>query len=100
MLGLPHEPKNRPGLPLHLIYHFDQPGQYEVLAYTGFERPVPGGLVLARSSWLQFDVLDFPPSKRAAWLAEMRKAAPSDPVELLSDFLPSILPSRTARFFP
>ena len=90
LLALPHEPKNRSRLPLHLIYRFDQPGRYEV-RYTGYESRGPGGLVLARSEWLQFEVQDFPPSKRAAWLAEMRKTAPSDPVELLSDFLPSIL---------
>ncbi len=87
LLGLPHEPKNRSRLPLHLIYRFDQPGLYEV-RYTGRDM---GGQVLVRSGWLQFEVQDFPPSKRAAWLAEMRRAAPSDPVELLSDFLPSIL---------
>jgi hypothetical protein len=90
MLGLPHEPKNRSRLPLHLIYRFDRPGLYEV-RYTGYEGRSAGSQALARSGWLQFEVRDFPPSKRAAWLAEMRQTAPSDPVELLSDFLPSIL---------
>jgi len=93
MLGLPHEPKNRSRLPLHLIYRFDQPGRYEV-RYTGRDM---GGQVLVRSGWLQFEVQDFPPSQRTAWLAEMRRTAPSDPAELMSDFLPSILavPDRT-----
>jgi len=90
LLGLPYEPKNRSRLPLHLIYRFDRPGRYEV-RYTGYEGRGAGSLVLARSGWLQFVVQDLPPSKRAAWLAEMRRTAPSDPVELLSDFLPSIL---------
>jgi len=90
LLGLPREPKNRFRLPLHLIYQFDRPGLYEV-RYTGREGHDGRGQALARSNWLQFEVLDFPPAKRAAWLAEMRKTAPSDPVELLGDFLPSIL---------
>lgn len=90
MLGLPHEPVNRSRLPLHLVYRFDQPGFYEV-RYKGHYGRDAGTPDLARSSWLRFEVLDFPPAKRAAWLASMRQSAPSDPVELLSDFLPSIL---------
>ncbi|MFY9727454.1 MAG: hypothetical protein WB579_07065 [Bryobacteraceae bacterium] len=90
LLGLPHQPKNRTRLPLHLIYRFDRPGLYEV-RYAGRDGFDGSGEVLARSGWLKFAVLDFPPSKRASWLAEMRRAAPSDPVELLSDYLPSIL---------
>jgi hypothetical protein len=87
LVGLPHEPKNRSRLPLHLIYGFDQAGLYDV-RYTG--RDVDGQ-VLVRSEWFQFEVQDFPPAKRAAWLEVMRQTAPSDPVELLSDFLPSLL---------
>lgn len=90
MLSLRHEPANRSRLPLHLIYRFDQPGLYEV-RYRGHYGRDAGTPDLARSSWLRFEVLDFPTAKRAAWLATMRQSAPSDPVELLSDFLPSIL---------
>ena len=87
LLGLPHEPKNRSRLPLHLIYEFDRPGLYDV-RYAGHDID---GQVLVRSSWYRFEVQDFPPSKHAEWLAVMRQTAPSDPVELLSDYLPSLL---------
>jgi len=90
MLGLPHEPKNLSRLPLHLAYRFDKPGLYEV-RYLGHDDVEGRGPVLARSSWLRLEVLDFPLSKRDAWLAAMRQSAPADPVELVTDFLPSIL---------
>ena len=90
LLGLPHQPKNLSRLPLHLIYRFDKAGFYEV-RYLGRAGRDGRGEILARSGWLRFQVLDSSPSKRALWLASMRASAPSDPVELLSDFLPSIL---------
>jgi hypothetical protein len=49
------------------------------------------GEALARSGWVSFEVHDYSPTQRAAWLAAMRPTAPSDPVELLSDYLPSLL---------
>lgn len=87
LIGLPHQPKNASRLPLHLLYRFNQPGLYET-RYAGHDLD---GQILVRSSWLRFEVQDFPSSKRDAWLAMMRQAAPSDPVELLSDYLPSLL---------
>jgi hypothetical protein len=87
LLGLPSEPKNASRLPLHLLYRFDRPGVYEV-RYTGHDED---NQILVRSPWLRFIVKPFPAAKRAAWLATMRESAPSDPVELVSDFLPSLL---------
>jgi hypothetical protein len=87
MVGLPHEPKERGRLPLHLLYRFDEHGAYEV-RYVGYGL---GRNVLARSAWTPLQVRPFSPQQRLAWLKEMRTKAPADPVELLSDFLPSLL---------
>ena len=90
-IGLPHEPRHPNRLPLHLLYRFDKPGVYEV-RYQGYDfRFLTEKHVLARSPWLRIQVRDFPEARRIEWLARMRRAAPSDPVELLSDFLPSLL---------
>jgi hypothetical protein len=90
-IGLPHEPKNPARLPMHLLYRFDKPGTYQV-RYQGYDSQLlRQKRVLARSSWLQFEVHDYPADRRIEWLATMRRAAPSDPVELMSDFLPSVL---------
>ena len=86
-LGLPHAPRNCSRLPLHLAYRFDRPGLYEV-RYQGVDLD---GQPLVRSGWVSFEVHDYSPAQRAAWLAAMRQAAPSDPVELLSDYLPSLV---------
>ena len=97
VLDLPHEPKTCCRLPLHLLYRFDRPGVYEV-RYLGHDGMDWRGLVLARSPWLRFEVLDYPAAQRAAWLEAARQSAPADPVELIADFLPSVLalPDRTA----
>jgi hypothetical protein len=87
LLGLPHEPKNHSRLPLHLLYRFDWPGVYEV-RYTGRDFD---GQILVRSRWFRFTIKPFSGSRRAEWLRVMRQSAPSDPVELLSDYLPSLL---------
>jgi hypothetical protein len=91
LIGLPHEPRRPYRLPLHLLYRLDQPGVYEV-RYQGYDfRLLTEKHVLARSPWLRIEVHDFPEARRIEWLAKMKRAAPSDPVELLNDFLPSLL---------
>lgn len=91
LLGLPHEPKNRRRLPLHLLYRFDTPGSYE-FRYVGYDFRYPMEKhVLARSPWIPLRVRPFTPGKRQAWLDSMRRAEPGDPVEWLSDYLPSLL---------
>ncbi len=91
LVGLPHEPKNPSRLPLHLLYHFDKPGTYEV-RYVGYDFRYPMEKhILVRSPWVPLQVSPLPPGKRQAWLDSMRSAEPSDPVEWVSDYLPSLL---------
>ncbi len=91
LLGLPHEPKEPRRLPLHLLYRFDKPGPYEV-RYVGYDYRYPMEKhILVHSAWITLQVAPLPPGKRQAWLASLRSAKPADPVEWLSDYLPSLL---------
>src|SRR5664280_662060 len=100
LLGLPHEPKNPRRLPLHLLYRFDTPGTYEV-RYVGYDFRYPMEKhVLARSPWIPIQFRPLPPGKRQAWLDAMRSAQPGDPVEWLSDYLPSLLAVPDAAALP
>src|ERR1035437_2124836 len=91
LLGLPHEPRNPRRPPPHPLYRFDAPGLYEV-RYVGYDfRYAMDKHVLARSAWIPIQVRPLPPGKRHAWLDSMRSAEPGDPVEWLSDYLPSLL---------
>ena len=56
--------------------------------------------VLARSPWITIQVRPLPPGKRQAWLDSMRSAEPSDPVEWLCDYLPSLLAVPDAAVLP
>ena len=47
--------------------------------------------ILVHSAWITIQVAPLPPGKRQAWLASLRSAKPADPVEWLSDYLPSLL---------
>ncbi|MFN7994467.1 MAG: hypothetical protein U0Q18_12750 [Bryobacteraceae bacterium] len=99
-IGLPREPAKRGRLPLHLLYRFDRPGAYEV-RYLGYDWSFPlKKRVLVRSPWTKFAVRELPPGRRANWLAAMQRSAPSDPVELLSDYLPSLLALPDAAVLP
>ena len=81
-------------LPLHLLYRFDGPGIYEV-RYT--LRSMPVGVALPqtafriRSEWTPIEVLASRPGERSEWLRSIRDRAPSDPSELLTNTLPSLL---------
>ena len=86
-LGLPAESHHNGRIPLHLQYRFDSPGTYEV-RYT-IERF--GGDVLFRSDWTSIEILPGTPTQRSQWLQEVKAHAPDDTVELLTDFLPSLL---------
>jgi hypothetical protein len=87
-------------LPLHLLYNFDQPGRYEV-RFTFANEPVfmtasVSDTVAARisktqSDWTPIDVLPSPPGQRARWLEDLRRRAPADAMEVLSDVLPNVL---------
>jgi len=100
VVGLPHEPRNRARLPLHLLYRFDKPGTYEV-RYLGYDFSYPREKhALVRSSWIQIHVGSTPPRTRQEWLDAMGRAAPDDPVEWLSDYLPSLLAVPDATVLP
>jgi hypothetical protein len=80
-------------LPLHLLYHFDQPGTYEV-RYLQLTGPLGMGgqvQVRSRSPWTPINVLPAMPNGRTEWLNSLRRRAPSDPMDLLTDALPSLL---------
>ncbi|HYL78005.1 MAG TPA: IPT/TIG domain-containing protein [Bryobacteraceae bacterium] len=81
-------------LPLHLLYRLDVPGEYEV-RYTLRKTPprvVPDQVDLrARSEWTPIQVLPAKPNQRAEWLQSIRNHPPTDPAELLTDTLPSLL---------
>jgi hypothetical protein len=80
-------------LPIHLLYRFDQPGVYEV-RFTLRNEPVEltgRTQIRAQSEWTPIQILPAKPNQRAQWLDTIRKAAPSDPAELLSNTLPGIL---------
>jgi hypothetical protein len=95
-VGLPHEPpaayRNR--APLHLVYAFDRPGTYEV-RYTEM-RWNPGGAptVYQQSEWTPIEVRASTVEQRRAWLLELLASRPTDTVELLSNYLPSLLAVR------
>jgi len=73
-----------PRLPLHLRYRFDQPGVYEVRYAEKLEQSV-------WTEWTPIEIQPGSPESRATWLTEMSAHAPTDTVEALTDFLPSIL---------
>ena len=80
-----------PRLPLHLRYRFDQPGVYEVRYTENREQfSLPRGPTVW-TAWTPIEIQPGSAESRASWLAEMRAHAPTDTVEALTDFLPSIL---------
>jgi hypothetical protein len=71
-------------LPLHLQYHFEKPGIYEVrytLKRMRFESN--GDDVAQQSAWTRFEVL---PAQ-----ARPRRTPATDPAEILTDYLPSVV---------
>jgi hypothetical protein len=95
-VGLAHEPPAayRDRAPLHLAYSFDRPGTYEV-RYTE-TRWAPGGgrTVYQQSDWTRIAVRPSTVDQRRAWLAALLAVAPTDSVELLANYLPTLLASR------
>jgi hypothetical protein len=84
---------NRP-FAVHLLYRFERPGIYEV-RYTLRSMPVgvavPQTAFRIRSEWTPIEVLASQPGARSDWLRSIRDRAPSDPSELLTNTLPSLL---------
>jgi len=80
-------------LPIHLLYRLD-PGVYEV-RYTLRSGPAgitaPGPEIRVQSEWTRIEILPARPNQRAEWLQSIRERDPSDPAELLTDVLPSLM---------
>jgi len=89
-LGLRAQSNHLGRVPLHLQYRFDRPGIYEV-RYTFRNGWGPGEPARLQSAWTRIEILPGSPAQRSRWLAEVAARAPTDTVELLTDFLPSIL---------
>jgi hypothetical protein len=83
----------RDRLPLHLLYRFEQPGTYEV-RFAQLDRP-PGVIrpvtEQTHSEWTPIEVSPSQASQRSEWLEALRRRAPADPGELLTDVLPGLL---------
>jgi hypothetical protein len=91
-LGLERE-RVRPGqFPLHLLYHFDKPGIYEVRVISRWAG-IGGttGRARADSAWTPIEIRTAEEGQRARWLAEMSARLPTDTVDVLSNYLPSVL---------
>ncbi len=85
VIGIPGRPMKHPGrLPLHLQYRFETPGVYEVCYARKADQFGPRSAeILFRSAWTRVEVQPAAPAPIGS--------PPQDPVEILSDFLPSIL---------
>jgi hypothetical protein len=84
-IGIPgHEMQHKNRLPLHLQYRFDRPGTYEVRytrrrEFTGARDSQP----ILQTAWTGIEIQPPPPGQPGA--------APQDPAEALSDYLPGVL---------
>jgi hypothetical protein len=85
VIGIPGRPMKHPGrLPLHLQYRFETPGVYEVRYTRKADQFGPRrDETLFRSAWTQVEVKPAVPAPIGS--------PPQNPVEILSDFLPSLL---------
>jgi hypothetical protein len=79
-------PEHRNRIPLHLQYRFDTPGSYEIKFQLDEGRH---GTI--SSPWTPIEIQPGTPQDRAKWLAELSSHWPSDPIELVTDYLPSIM---------
>ncbi len=89
----PHDsPRSR--LPLHLVYHFEEPGTYAVRLtdWNPGPRGTIGGVVRCQSDWTNIEVKSADETRREAWLrAEAARVAGATPGELVGDIIPSLL---------
>lgn len=87
MVGLPGIPTITNRLPLHLLYPFDQAGDYTV-HYVLRQDEKPGGPAVVESERVNFHLDAAAPELRSQWLSSL--IAPAVAVELVTDYLPSI----------
>ncbi len=85
VIGIPGRPMKHLGrLPLHLQYRFETPGVYEVRYMRKADEFGPRrDQTLFRSAWTRVEVQPAAPAPIGS--------PPQDPVEILGDFLPSLL---------
>lgn len=97
MVGLPHEPSAKyfHRVPLHLVYSFDWPGTYAVrYAETRFDPRTRKETLYQQSEWTRIEIQPSPAAQRTTRLAKLASSAPSDPVDVMADYLPSVLAVR------
>lgn len=82
MIGLRNPDGRKSRLPLHLRYHLDQPGSYEI-RLLHYEGPFLSGDIRMQSVWTPIEVLPAVPRTITA--------PPQDATEILSSFLPDLL---------
>jgi hypothetical protein len=79
-------------LPLHLLYRFDEPGDYEVRLTLTHRRYRPSREeIVFRTEWTPFVVAPSSENQRIEWLAAITRDPPDDKWEVVSDYLPNIL---------
>jgi hypothetical protein len=102
MISLPREVPREylHRVPLHLVYRLDRPGIYR-MRYTEYRytehRNRPGSgekTVYQQSEWTAIEILPSTAEQRSAWLQSLAEHPPDDTVELLSNYLPSLLSAR------
>jgi len=82
-------------VPLHVLYNLDRPGTYQV-RYTEY-RHRPGSaekVVYQQSEWTGIEILPSTTEQRRTWFQNLAENPPDDAVELLSNYLPSLLAAR------
>ncbi len=96
-IGLPREVPREYlyRVPLHLVYRLDRPGTYQV-RYTEYrcQPKSRGKTVYQQSEWTPIDILPSTAEQRSAWLQNLAQHPPDEAVELLSNYLPSLLSAR------
>jgi len=95
ILGGPVPEKYMDRIPLHLNYDLELPGTYEV-RYTQYRYDSESreDRVYFQSEWTSIEVLPSTSEQRREWFRALANKPPDDTVELLSDFLPTLLAAR------
>jgi hypothetical protein len=82
----------RSPMPLHLLYHFDQPGVYSVRVSGMLPTPADPSSQVFQSDWTDITVAPETDAARDQWLQSMAQQVKSAPQEaLLTDVIPSLL---------
>lgn len=97
---IPGEPSKKHRLPLHARFALEQPGIYEV-QYSRLEYGAVGMERRETSEWARIEVLPSTGPQRRAWLdGLLAEAPPSNPADIVAEYLPNLLAGRNARALP